>query len=116
MKLRAFLFIFLALAAAADVSCRAAAAADVLCSSAAQDAARSAGQTATVTLTASFAAGSCQCSFLPRPGANITCCTDETWAPAATEGAGTCACAFAAHQTIPANTFDFYACADAALQ
>ena len=34
----------------------------------------------------------------------------------ATEGAGTCACAVAAHQTIPANTFDFYACADAALQ
>ena len=114
MKIRAFFFIFLALAVAADVSCRAAAAADVLCSSAAQDAAMSAGQTATVTPTASFAAGSCQCSFLPRPGANITCCTDETWAPAAAELAEACQCTFTAHQAIPAETFDFYACADTA--
>lgn len=85
-------------------------AADVACATVRQSAAMAAGDTIAVTQVAVFAPGTCQCSFLAAPDANITCCTDERWTPVVTLPVGACQCTFTAHQTIPANTFDFYAC------
>ena len=73
----------------------------VLCQYGAQSAAITAGNSQTVVFTTAYAA------------TDITCCTDETWAPVATELPGSCRCTFTAHiPTVPANTFDFYACAN----
>lgn len=96
------LLLLLAAAARAGISCQAAA----------QGGAMVAGDTRVVTVVAVYTPGSCQCTFLPQPDADITCCTDETWTPTAVDLIGACACTFTAHQTIPANTFNFYACAD----
>jgi len=103
--MKALLFLLLLLGIArAEIACQAA-----------TQVALAAGGSQAVELAAAYAPGSCQCSFLPHPGANITCCTDETWAPAATDVLGACRCSFFAYLPIPAATFDFYACADVLL-
>lgn len=89
--------------------------AEVLCQSVAQSAAMAPGDTQSANFVAVYVPGSCECAFLPQPGANITCCTDETWAPVATDVVGACACLFTAHIAIPADTFNFYACANTVL-
>ena len=96
------LFIFLWLLAAA-------AAAAVSCTAVHQAEAKDAGDTIVVAQPGLSAAGTCECAFLSNPMNDITCCTDETWTPAALSG-DTCQCTFTAHQHIPAGTFDFYAC------
>lgn len=112
MKKVLILLFLLAVAGCAAVQCRADdERTDVLCQAAAQGAAMAAGDARTVAFATAYVAGSCECTFLPQPGADITCCTDETWAPAAAELAEACQCTFTAHQTIPAEIFDFYACA-----
>lgn len=107
-----WLLLLLAAAMCAGVTCQPALVSNIACQAMAQAEAMAAGDACTVALAAAYAAGSCQCAFLARPDADITCCTDETWAPAAAELADACQCTFTAHQAIPANTFDLYACAD----
>lgn len=85
---------------------------NIVCQAAAQNEAMAADGTFTTTLFATYVADTCECAFLAQLSADITCCTDETWAPVASEQAGACVCTFTAHRAIPANTFDFYACAD----
>ncbi len=102
MKVLLLLLLLLAAAVRAAVTCQAVA----------QGGAMTTGGTRVVTLVAVYTPGSCQCTFLPQPNADITCCTDETWTPAAVDLVGACACTFTAHQAISANTFNFYACAD----
>jgi hypothetical protein len=104
--------VFVACAATACQGADAAVAAATACHEAAQAAAMGAGDQATATLTAAYVPGSCECAFLPQVGADVTCCTDETWAPAAAEPPGACVCTFTAHMAIPADTFRFFACAD----
>ena len=108
------LLLLLAAVAWAGVACQSVLGSAVVCQAAAQAEAMAAGDTRVVTLAPACAPGSCQCAFLAQPAADITCCTDETWAPAAAEPAEACQCTLTAHQAIPAETFDFYACADTA--
>lgn len=113
MKPVAVIFVLLAAAACAGVVCQPSVQSDaILCQSALQSAAMSVGETQAVTFVTSYTPGSCECAFLPSPDADITCCTDETWAPVATAEADGCLCTFTSHVYVPPGTFVFYACAD----
>lgn len=113
MKSVVIIFVLLVAVACAGVACQPSLqSGEILCQAAPQDAAVSPGEARDVAFVTSYTAGSCECAVLAAPGADITCCTDETWSPVPSELADACSCRFTAHQEIPAGTFVFYACAN----